>query len=38
MPGQAAVFVVRSGFASGIYDITAGSRGIYIAKWIKRLA
>ena len=38
MPGKTAVMVVRSGFASGVYDITAGFRGIYIAKWIKRLA
>ena len=38
MPGQAAVFIVCDGFSAGIYDIPAGFRGIYIAKWIKRLA
>ena len=38
MPGQAAVMVVCSGFASGVYDITAGFRGIYIPDRIKRLA
>ena len=38
MPGKAAVSIVCSGFASGIYDITAGFGGIYIAVWIKRLA
>ena len=38
MPGQAAALIVRSGFASGIYDITAGFTGIHIPDRIKRLA